>query len=63
MALAQKSDADPATLRTQVTSKGGTTARALATLEARDVKASIVVAAKDAAARARELGEEFGKDE
>ena len=63
MALAQKSDADPATLRTQVTSKGGTTERALATLEAWGVKASIIAAAKDAATRARELGEEFGRSE
>ena len=63
MALALQSDADPATLRAQVTSKGGTTERALATLDAREVKPSIVAAAKDAAKRARELGEEFGKDE
>ena len=63
MALAQNSDAEPATLRAQVTSKGGTTERAIATLEARGVKASIIAAAKDAATRARELGEEFGKDE
>src|SRR5437763_1902929 len=54
MMLAQKSDADPATLRAQVTSKGGTTERALATLEARGVKAGVIAAAKDAAARARE---------
>jgi pyrroline-5-carboxylate reductase len=60
--LALKSAADPATLRAQVTSKGGTTERALATLEARGVKAGIVAAVEDAAARARELGDEFGKD-
>lgn len=60
--LAQKSDAEPETLRAQVTSKGGTTERALATLEAHGVKASIVAAVKDAAKRAGELGEEFGKD-
>ena len=41
MTLAQKSDADPATLRAQVTSKGGTTERALTTLEANRVKAGI----------------------
>ena len=63
MALAQNSDAEPTTLRAQVTSKGGTTERALATLEAQGVKASIIAAVKDAATRARELGEEFGKDE
>ena len=60
--LAQKSDANPATLRAQVTSKGGTTECALATLDAQRVKASIVAAVKDAAFRAREMGEEFGKD-
>ena len=63
MALAQHSAADPATLRAQVTSKGGTTERAIATLDAHRVKASIIEAAKDAATRARELGEEFGKDD
>ena len=42
----------PATLRAQVTSKGGTTERALATLEAAAVKATIVAAVKAAAARA-----------
>jgi len=63
MALAQKSDAEPAALRAQVTSKGGTTERALATLEANRVKASVIAAVKDAAKRARELGDEFGKEE
>jgi pyrroline-5-carboxylate reductase len=63
MKLAQESDADPATLRAQVTSKGGTTERALATLEARGVKAGLIAAVKDAAARAKELGDEFGRDD
>ena len=63
MKLAQGSDADPATLRAQVTSKGGTTERALATLEARGVKAGLIAAVKDAAARAKELGDEFGRDD
>jgi len=62
MALAQRSDADPATLRAQVTSKGGTTERALTKLDALRVKASIAAAVKHAAERARELGDEFGKD-
>jgi pyrroline-5-carboxylate reductase len=62
IALAQMSDADPAALRAQVTSKGGTTERALATLDAQRVKASIVAAVKDAMLRAREIGDEFGKD-
>jgi pyrroline-5-carboxylate reductase len=60
--LALQSDADPATLRAQVTSKGGTTERALATLEARGVKSNLIDAVKHAAARAKELGDEFGKD-
>ena len=62
MALAQKSDADPATLRAQVTSKGGTTARAIETLEARGVKDAFVAAIRGAAERAKELGDEFGRD-
>ena len=62
MMLAQKSDAEPATLRAQVTSKGGTTERALATLDANHVKASVIAAVKDAAKRAKELGDEFGKE-
>jgi len=62
MALAQKSDAEPAALRAQVTSKGGTTERALATLEANRVKASVIAAVKDAAKRAQELGDESGKE-
>src|SRR5205814_8525592 len=61
--LAQKSDAEPALLRAQVTSKGGTTERALATLEANRVKAYIIAAAKDAAQRAQELGDELGKEQ
>jgi pyrroline-5-carboxylate reductase len=62
MALAQKSDADPATLRAQVTSKGGTTARAIDTLERLGVKDAFVAAIRGAAARAKELGDEFGRD-
>ena len=45
-----------------MTSKGGTTERALSTLEADAVKASIVAAAKAAAERAREMGDAFGRD-
>ena len=60
--LAKASRDEPAALRAQVTSKGGTTERALATLEAAGVKAQIVAAVKAAAARARELGDEFGRD-
>ena len=53
---------DPATLRAQVTSKGGTTERAIAVMEADAVKATIMAAVKAAASRARELGDDLGKD-
>ncbi len=59
--LAQQSDDDAATLRTKVTSKGGTTERALATMEAGGVKAAIVDGARAACLRGKELGDEFGK--
>jgi pyrroline-5-carboxylate reductase len=45
-----------------VTSKGGTTERAIATMEAGAVKATIVAAVKAAALRAAEMGDAFGKD-
>ncbi len=60
--LAQASDHEPAALRAQVTSKGGTTERALAVLEADAVKAKFVAAVQAAAQRARELGDELGRD-
>jgi pyrroline-5-carboxylate reductase len=63
LALAQSSNAEPATLRAQVTSKGGTTERALATLEGDAVKTRIIAAVKAAAVRARELGDAFGVDD
>ena len=62
IALAQASPAEPATLRAQVTSKGGTTERAIATMEAAAVKASIVEGVKAAARRAAEMGDAFGVD-
>ena len=62
MALAQASPEEPAALRAQVTSKGGTTERALASMEADAVKARIVTAVKAAALRAGELGDAYGKD-
>jgi pyrroline-5-carboxylate reductase len=60
--LAQSSEFEPAILRAQVTSKGGTTERAIATLEAAGVKDRFVDAVKAAAARAKELGDVFGTD-
>jgi len=59
--LAAGSDEDAATLRARVTSKGGTTERALQTMEAAAVKQEIVRGVLAAAARSRELGEELGK--
>ena len=49
-----------ATLRTQVTSKGGTTERALASMEQDGVKDAIARAIHAAAARSRELGDQLG---
>lgn len=60
--LAAESVEPVSVLRERVTSKGGTTYAALASLEASAVKAAIVTAAKAAAARGKELGEEFGRD-
>ncbi|HLX22096.1 MAG TPA: pyrroline-5-carboxylate reductase [Usitatibacter sp.] len=53
---------DPAVLRAQVTSKGGTTERALEVLEQAQVKRQFVAAVKAACERSRELGHELGKD-
>jgi pyrroline-5-carboxylate reductase len=60
--LAAGSGEAPGTLRARVTSKGGTTERALAAMEADRVKEAIVRAVRAAAARSRELGDELGKD-
>ena len=51
-----------ATLRERVTSKGGTTAAALASLDAAHVADAIVAAVRAANQRARELGDEFGEE-
>jgi pyrroline-5-carboxylate reductase len=60
-ALAQASPDAPSVLRERVTSKGGTTHAALASLEAAGVKAAFVAAIGAAQQRARELGDEFGR--
>jgi pyrroline-5-carboxylate reductase len=52
----------PATLRSQVTSKGGTTEQAILSMESAAVKAAIISAAKAAAQRSKELGDLLGKD-
>ncbi|MDO8420160.1 MAG: pyrroline-5-carboxylate reductase [Rubrivivax sp.] len=59
-ALAAASTEPPEALRAQVTSKGGTTHAAIASLEGSGVKAAFVQALHAARARARELGDEFG---
>ncbi len=59
-ALARASDESPATLRSRVTSKGGTTYAAISAMEAAGVKPAIVQALRAAQQRARELGDEFG---
>ena len=59
--LAQSSDEDVSVLRERVTSKGGTTERALATMNEAQVGAAIVRAVHAAMRRAGELGEELGR--
>jgi pyrroline-5-carboxylate reductase len=60
--LAAQSQDPVSVLRERVTSKGGTTYAALTSMEASGVKDAIGKALKAAAARGKELGEEFGKD-
>ncbi len=60
--LAAQSLETPASLRSQVTSKGGTTEQAIQTMEAAAVKSAIIKAAKAAANRSQELGDMLGKD-
>jgi pyrroline-5-carboxylate reductase len=60
--LAKERGEDPAVLRAQVTSRGGTTERALGEMEKAAVKARFVEAVKAACVRSRELGEQFGRD-
>ena len=60
--LAKERGEDPAALRAQVTSKGGTTERALGEMEGAALKARFVEAVKAACERSRELGERYGKD-
>lgn len=61
--LASGSELEPAILRAQVTSKGGTTERAIGLLEADAVKSRFVAAVKAAAVRAKELGDALGAEE
>ncbi|MCU0951774.1 MAG: pyrroline-5-carboxylate reductase [Burkholderiaceae bacterium] len=59
--LAAQSEEPLAVLRERVTSKGGTTAAALAVMAADDVAGRIVAATRAANARAREMGDAFGR--
>lgn len=59
--LAAESGEPPETLRARVTSKGGTTAAAIGSMDADQIKAKIVAAVRAAQRRAAEMGDEFGK--
>jgi pyrroline-5-carboxylate reductase len=59
--LAQDSGEDPALLRAQVTSRGGTTERALSCMESEQLKRKFIDAVRQAAVRSRELGEQLGQ--
>jgi len=60
--LARDSGEEPALLRQRVTSKGGTTERALHSMQRSQLKSLVVEAVREAAERARELGDELGQD-
>ena len=60
--LAIERGEEPAALRAQVTSRGGTTERALQVLEAAGVKELFIDAVRAACERSRELGDALGKD-
>jgi pyrroline-5-carboxylate reductase len=60
--LAARSTEPAAVLRERVTSKGGTTEQALASMNADHVQDAIVRAIHAANRRARELGDELGRD-
>lgn len=60
--LAAQASDPVSVLRERVTSKGGTTYAALTSMDASGTKDAIIAGIKAAAARSRELGDEFGKD-
>lgn len=60
--LAAQGDEDAATLRARVTSRGGTTERALSAMEDSGIKASVMLAIHAAAQRSRELGDALGQE-
>lgn len=59
--LALESGEEPALLRQRVTSKGGTTERGIAALEAADTRRAIAGAVAAAGRRSAELGDELGR--
>lgn len=61
--LAIQSKDSPEELRHQVTSKGGTTERAIQNLEAANIKRAIAEATNAAALRSKELGDLLGSDQ
>jgi pyrroline-5-carboxylate reductase len=58
--LARRSSEPPKVLRQRVTSKGGTTFAAIASMEEGDLQAEFINAIYAARQRARDLGDEFG---
>ena len=60
-ALAAQSEDTPGVLREKVTSKGGTTFAALTAMDDARIRANFVLAMRAAQARAKELGDEFGR--
>ena len=60
--MALESTEDAATLRQRVTSPGGTTERAVGVLQDGGLEALVSKALQAAAARSRELADEFGSD-
>ncbi|MBI3145632.1 MAG: pyrroline-5-carboxylate reductase [Pseudogulbenkiania sp.] len=60
--LAKQSKLDVATLRANVTSKGGTTERAITSFDAEGVKAAIQAGVQDCRARSVELGQLLSQD-
>lgn len=62
VSLAGASEQEIATLRQNVTSKGGTTERAILRFEQEGVKAAIVAGMDDCRARSVEMGQQLSKD-
>jgi pyrroline-5-carboxylate reductase len=60
--LAREGGEELGTLRARVTSKGGTTERALQSMENDRLKPLIIEAVRRAAARSKELGDELGRE-